>query len=64
MHAFSTNRAFFAFILDGCLYPVWQATILKDIGAAPQYRYIPFFGLAAWLVLESGKDPAAKTTNA
>ncbi|KXZ47377.1 hypothetical protein GPECTOR_36g98 [Gonium pectorale] len=45
---FSSNRAFFAFVVDGCLYAVWQAALMKD--APPRYRFVPFFGMAAHLI--------------
>ena len=43
-----TDRALFAFGLDACCYAVWQAILLRGAGAG--YRWVPFFGLAAWLV--------------
>ena len=43
----TTNRATFAFALDGCLYAVWQAALLRGVGGG--YRFVPFFGLAAYL---------------
>ncbi|KAG2435174.1 hypothetical protein HXX76_007258 [Chlamydomonas incerta] len=53
---FSTNRVFFAFAVDSCLYAVWQAVLLK---AAPAgYRFVPFFGMAAHL-LGGGKARAS-----
>lgn len=53
--AFSTNRVFFAFVLDAGLYSVWQATLLKGVGATPLQRFVPFLGLAAHLL----QQPAA-----
>eukprot|EP00884_Botryococcus_braunii_P002637 jgi/Botrbrau1/12374/Bobra.0084s0002.2 len=47
---FLSNRAFFAFNLDAVLYCIWQAIILRDLGAAPVFRYTPFFGMAGWLL--------------
>lgn len=47
---FSSNRVFWAFCLDSGLYAVWQATLLGAAGAAGGYRWVPFAGLAAWLL--------------
>lgn len=55
MEAFTLNRAFFAFVLDVCLYSVFQAALLAN--APPAYRFTPFFGLAAWLVKPSVVGP-------
>lgn len=49
---FNGNRAFWAFVLDLALYSVWQAILMADCGAPKKYRYVPFFGLAAWLVAD------------
>ena len=43
----TTNRASFAFALDGCLYAVWQAALLE--GAPWRQRFVPFWGLTSWL---------------
>lgn len=51
---FNCNRAFWAFVLDLGLYTVWQAVLMTDCGAPVKYRYVPFFGLAAWLVADGG----------
>jgi len=51
---FQGNRAFWAFVLDLGLYSVWQAVLMGDSGAPSKYRYIPFFGLAAWLLVDGG----------
>ena len=48
-----TDRALFAFALDACCYAAWQAVLLRGAGAG--YRWVPFFGLAAWLVAGGGK---------
>ena len=48
----TTNRASFAFALDGCLYAVWQAALLKGAG---WQRWVPFFGLAAWVMQKGDK---------
>ena len=47
---YSTDRVFWAFCLDAGLYSVWQAWLLGDAGAAAWHRYVPFFGLAGWLL--------------
>ncbi|EFN53111.1 hypothetical protein CHLNCDRAFT_9491, partial [Chlorella variabilis] len=46
----ATSRVDWAFGVDACLYAVWQAWLLGAVGAAPAYRFVPFFGLAAWLM--------------
>ena len=51
--ALATNRALFAFVLDCGLYAVWQAVLLRGRGAG--FRFVPFFGLAAWLVVGGGE---------
>jgi hypothetical protein len=46
--AFSSNRVFYAFIVDAGLYAVWQAAMLSTVpGVTPAQRFVPFFGLAA-----------------
>ena len=46
----STNRVFWAFCLDTVLYTLWQAVLLGAAGAPAKYRYVPFVGMAAWLL--------------
>ncbi|KAL4437246.1 hypothetical protein ABPG75_004385 [Micractinium tetrahymenae] len=46
----ATSRVDWAFVVDACLYSVWQAWLLGAAGAAPAYRFVPFWGLAAWLL--------------
>lgn len=48
VNAFSTNRVQFAFLLDLAFYTAWQVIFLQ--GAEKKYRYVPFAGLAAWLI--------------
>jgi len=48
----TTNRASFAFALDACLYSVWQAALLR--GAPARFRFVPFFGLAAFYFSAAG----------
>jgi hypothetical protein len=55
---FSSDRVFWAFCLDAALYSVWQAWLLKDCGAAQWQRFLPFFGMAAWL-LQGPREPEA-----
>lgn len=43
----STNRVFWAFFLDMGLFYVWQLSFMR---AAPAYKWVPYFGLAAWLL--------------
>lgn len=47
---FNGERVFFAFVLDTGLYAVWQALLLGAVGAPAPFRYLPFFGLAFWLL--------------
>lgn len=46
--SFQENRVFFAFCLDAALYSVWQAILMPQ--AEAKYRFVPFAGLAAWLI--------------
>lgn len=46
----SSDRVFWAFCLDACLYSVWQAWILGAAGATAWQRFVPFFGMAGWLL--------------
>ena len=55
----SSNRVFWAFNVDAVLYSVWQAWLLGDLGAAAWQRFLPFFGMAAWLL--EGKDTEEQT---
>jgi hypothetical protein len=41
-------RVFFAFIVDAGLYSIWQFILLRN--AAPQHRFVPFFGMATYLM--------------
>lgn len=50
---FSNDRVFYAFIVDAGLYSVWQAILLE--GAQAKFRFVPFFGMAAYL-LAGGTD--------
>ena len=59
---FNGNRAFWAFVLDLGLYSLWQSVLMGDAGAPKEYRFIPFFGLAAWLI--TGKDASAGNSKA
>lgn len=54
----TTNRASFAFALDGCLYAVWQAALLE--GAPARQRFVPFWGLASWLWENAGKKEGSE----
>ncbi|GLC52361.1 hypothetical protein PLESTB_000620900 [Pleodorina starrii] len=53
----NSNRVFFAFVVDACLYSVWQAVLLE--GAPARYRFVPFFGMAAHL-LSGGRARAGE----
>jgi hypothetical protein len=56
----STSRVDWAFAVDATLYGVWQAWLLGAAGAAPAYRFVPFFGLAAWLLAGPAGQEAAE----
>lgn len=45
---YSSDRVFYAFVLDTWLYALWQALLMED--APLRYRLTPFFGAAAWLL--------------
>lgn len=51
---FYGDRVFFAFVVDSALYSVWQAWLMDSAGAPKRFRYVPFFGLAAWLISSLG----------
>ncbi|PSC68605.1 polyketide cyclase [Micractinium conductrix] len=57
----ASSRVDWAFGVDASLYAVWQAWLLGAAGAAPLYRFVPFFGMAAWLLRgsEQPDEPAA-----
>ena len=46
----STDRVFWAFVVDSGLYALWQSWLLGDLGAKTWQRFIPFFGMAAYLL--------------
>lgn len=48
------NRVFFAFVLDAVMYAAWQA-ILMDKDAPKSQRYVPFVGLASYLIKGGGR---------
>lgn len=56
----STSRVDWAFAVDATLYGVWQVWLLGAAGAAPAYRFVPFFGLAAWLLAGPAGQAAAE----
>ena len=43
-----SKRIFFAFALDAVFYSVFQAMLMPK--AAGNLRFVPFVGLAAWLL--------------
>lgn len=56
----ASNRVFYAFIVDSFLYYVWQLVLMENVPAG--YKYVPFFGMAAWLVSPQSKaDDSAGT---
>ena len=44
------DRVAFAFAIDATLFAVLQAYVFSET-AGPAWRFVPFFGLAAWLIL-------------
>jgi hypothetical protein len=52
------NRVFWAFWLDFALFSVWQASMLA--GAPAGYRFLPFAGMAAWLIVRGGGEEETK----
>ena len=46
----TTNRVFWAFLLDAVLYTVWQSWLLKDMGAPTWQQRLPLFGTVAFLL--------------
>ncbi|KAL6744874.1 hypothetical protein V8C86DRAFT_3126050 [Haematococcus lacustris] len=59
---FTTNRVFYAFVVDAALYSVWQAWLLSAVpSASAAHKYIPFFGLVAHLLQRpSTLQPASR----
>lgn len=48
----STNRVTLAFCIDLGLFALFQALLLKTVESkVGWFRYVPFFGLAAWLII-------------
>jgi hypothetical protein len=58
-HQFSTDRVFWAFCVDVALYYVWQIWLMGACKAG-RIRFVPFFGMALWLLNNKSSD----TTNA
>lgn len=48
VQSFTSNRVFYAFFLDLAFYTAWQIIFMRR--AEGKYRYVPFAGLAAWLI--------------
>jgi hypothetical protein len=46
---FGSDRVFYAFCVDATLFSFFQAFMLPK-SASPLFRYLPFAGLAAWLI--------------
>lgn len=59
---FNNDRVFYAFIVDAGLYSVWQALLLSD--AQAKYRFVPFFGLCAYLLSGGGSKEQQGGKNA
>ena len=47
---YSSDRVFYAFVVDAGLYGFWQAWVMRDMGAPRRFCAVPFFGQAAWLL--------------
>lgn len=56
-HQFSSDRVFWAFCVDGVLYYIWQVWLMGACKAG-KVRFIPFFGMALWLL-----QPHEKSTS-
>eukprot|EP00775_Hariotina_reticulata_P009058 gene9058-9229_t len=54
---FNSNRVFWAFWLDMVFFYTFQLTLLQ--AAAPVYRFVPYFGLAGWLMAGGTKTQQA-----
>ena len=52
------TRVFYAFVVDAGLYSVWQSILLAK--AEAKFRYVPFFGMAAYLLTGGGLSSAGK----
>ena len=52
-----SDRVFWAFAVDSCLYAVWQSVLLEK--AEAKYRFVPFFGMAAWLIWGLGSSDSS-----
>ena len=48
VNEFWHSRVFSFFVLDMAFYYTWQAILLRGAGAG--YRFVPFAGMAAWLI--------------
>ncbi|KAF5827487.1 hypothetical protein DUNSADRAFT_561 [Dunaliella salina] len=60
---FSSNRVFWAFVLDAAFYSLWQAVLLGSVPSATSaQRFIPFLGLAAHL-LQAKSTPEQSTSS-
>lgn len=53
---------FYAFIIDSGLYYVWQMVMMGN--APAKYKYVPFFGLAAWLLAAPKQQQGDSTQQA
>lgn len=56
----TTDRVTYAFVVDCSLYTVFQAVLMGELGAPAPLRFVPFFGLGAWLVGGMKSSDAAK----
>lgn len=54
-HLLADDRVTIAFVVDVALFAVWQAFLMGEVmpegDSARPLRWVPFFGLGAWLVL-------------
>eukprot|EP00435_Cladocopium_sp_Y103_P059678 s246_g21.t1 len=49
------DRVAFAFAVDATLFALLQAYVFAET-SGPAWRFVPFFGLAAWLILPEEQD--------
>ena len=55
-------QVFWAFSVDACLYSVWQATLMPEEAPA-KHRFVPFFGLAAYLMDTSSRGGSGSSSS-
>ncbi|GMH40577.1 hypothetical protein BSKO_08481 [Bryopsis sp. KO-2023] len=58
VEAYGSDRVFFAFCVDTVLYSIFQTVMMPK--APAKFRYVPFFGMAAYLLTSSPKQTEAE----